>query len=65
MPEILGHYKCYIIIIIINLCRPYLRNPVGDFTAARTDDTTPDGHELQWFWLRLLLMLTGGATLHN
>ena len=49
----------------LNLCRPYLRNPFDDFTAARTDDTTPDGHELQWFWLRLLLMLTGGATLHN
>jgi hypothetical protein len=48
-----------------NLCYPYLCNPLIDFTAASTDDTTPDGHALQWFWLRLLLTLTGGATLHH
>ena len=31
-----------------NLCCPYLCNPLTDFTAAHTGDTTPDGHELQW-----------------
>jgi hypothetical protein len=36
----------------LNLCRPYLRNPFADYTAARTDGSTPDGHGPQWFWLR-------------
>ncbi len=45
----------------LNLCPS---NPFTDFIAARTGDTAPDGHELQWFRLGLLVTLTGGATLH-
>ena len=47
------------------LCCLYLCNPSTDSYAVHTQDAMPDAHELIRCGVRLMLMLTGGSTLHK